>query len=257
MAVGGRGPKPRQRRPRRPHQAVQGDPAQALLRHPRLGAVRSHLLAARVLPDPHRAVDPRRARARRSSTRPARPSSSSWAPARPTRPGSCSTRWPPRGRSSATSRSTSPSRSCATLPQQLVQEYDGLHVHGVVGDFERHLERVPPTSRRCAHRGPARRHCRQLPAGHPAALPAQGPRAARTRRPAAARDRPGQGSGGDRGRLRRPRGRHRRVQPQRPARHQPRARRRLRARGVRPHRVLRSPARVGRDAPARAAAPAA
>ena len=26
------------------------------------------------------------------------------------------------------------------------QEYDGLHVHGVVGDFERHLERVPPTS---------------------------------------------------------------------------------------------------------------
>jgi L-histidine Nalpha-methyltransferase len=29
--------------------------------------------------------------------------------------------------------------------QQLVQEYDGLHVHGVVGDFERHLDRVPPT----------------------------------------------------------------------------------------------------------------
>jgi L-histidine N-alpha-methyltransferase len=29
--------------------------------------------------------------------------------------------------------------------QQLVQEYDGLHVHGVVGDFERHLERVPAT----------------------------------------------------------------------------------------------------------------
>jgi L-histidine N-alpha-methyltransferase len=27
-----------------------------------------------------------------------------------------------------------------------VQEYDGLQVHGVVGDFERHLERVPPTS---------------------------------------------------------------------------------------------------------------
>jgi L-histidine N-alpha-methyltransferase len=30
--------------------------------------------------------------------------------------------------------------------EHLVQEYDGLHVHGVVGDFERHLERVPPTS---------------------------------------------------------------------------------------------------------------
>jgi L-histidine Nalpha-methyltransferase len=30
--------------------------------------------------------------------------------------------------------------------EQLVEEYDGLHVHGVVGDFERHLERVPPTN---------------------------------------------------------------------------------------------------------------
>src|SRR6202012_3213069 len=30
--------------------------------------------------------------------------------------------------------------------EQLVEEYDGLHVHGVVGDFERHLDRVPPTA---------------------------------------------------------------------------------------------------------------
>ena len=30
--------------------------------------------------------------------------------------------------------------------QQLVEEYGGLQVHGVVGDFERHLDRVPPTS---------------------------------------------------------------------------------------------------------------
>jgi L-histidine Nalpha-methyltransferase len=28
--------------------------------------------------------------------------------------------------------------------QALVEEYDGLQVHGVIGDFERHLERVPP-----------------------------------------------------------------------------------------------------------------
>jgi L-histidine N-alpha-methyltransferase len=28
--------------------------------------------------------------------------------------------------------------------RQLVEEYDGLQVHGVVGDFQRHLERVPP-----------------------------------------------------------------------------------------------------------------
>jgi L-histidine Nalpha-methyltransferase len=27
--------------------------------------------------------------------------------------------------------------------EQLVEEYEGLHVHGVVGDFERHLDRVP------------------------------------------------------------------------------------------------------------------
>ncbi len=26
---------------------------------------------------------------------------------------------------------------------QLVEEYDGLHIHGVIGDFERHLERIP------------------------------------------------------------------------------------------------------------------
>jgi len=28
--------------------------------------------------------------------------------------------------------------------QRLVEEFDGLHVHGIVGDFERHLEHVPP-----------------------------------------------------------------------------------------------------------------
>ena len=27
--------------------------------------------------------------------------------------------------------------------EQLVEEYDGLQVHGVIGDFERHLERIP------------------------------------------------------------------------------------------------------------------
>jgi L-histidine Nalpha-methyltransferase len=32
-------------------------------------------------------------------------------------------------------------RACA---QQLVSEYPGLAVHGIVGDFERHLDRVPP-----------------------------------------------------------------------------------------------------------------
>jgi L-histidine Nalpha-methyltransferase len=32
-------------------------------------------------------------------------------------------------------------RDCA---QELADEYPGLHVHGVIGDFERHLSRVPP-----------------------------------------------------------------------------------------------------------------
>jgi L-histidine Nalpha-methyltransferase len=27
---------------------------------------------------------------------------------------------------------------------RLVQDYDGLHVHGVIGDLERHLDRIPP-----------------------------------------------------------------------------------------------------------------
>ena len=66
---------------------------------------------------------------------------------------------------------------------------------------------------------------------------------------------PRQGPARDRGRLRRRGRRHRRVQPQRPARHQPRAGRRLRPRRVRPRRVLRPAARVDRDAPARARAP--
>jgi L-histidine N-alpha-methyltransferase len=32
-------------------------------------------------------------------------------------------------------------RDCAA---ELTEEYPGLHVHGVIGDFERHLDRVPP-----------------------------------------------------------------------------------------------------------------
>jgi L-histidine N-alpha-methyltransferase len=28
---------------------------------------------------------------------------------------------------------------------QLVEEYEGLRIHGVIGDFERHLERIPPS----------------------------------------------------------------------------------------------------------------
>jgi L-histidine Nalpha-methyltransferase len=31
-----------------------------------------------------------------------------------------------------------------TSAQALVEEFDGLRVHGIVGDFERHLDRIPP-----------------------------------------------------------------------------------------------------------------
>ena len=62
-----------------------------------LGAVRADLRAARVLPDAHRARDPRAPRGRDRRRRPAPASSSSSAPARPRRRGSCSTRWPRAG----------------------------------------------------------------------------------------------------------------------------------------------------------------
>ena len=76
-----------------------------------------------------------------------------------------------------------------------------------------------------------------FPPGTRAAAAAPDRRPARARGPAAARHRPGQGPGGDRGGLRRLRRGHRRVQPQRAARDQPRARRRLR----RPRRSTTSP----------------
>ena len=94
------------RRARRPHTPVQGAAAQALLRRARRRAVRPHLRAARVLPDAHRARDPRASAARRSSRPPAPRSSSSSARARRPRRGCCCARWPRPARCAATSRST-------------------------------------------------------------------------------------------------------------------------------------------------------
>jgi len=48
----------------------------------------------------------------------------------------------------------------------LSEDYPGLAVHGVVGDFERHLDRLHTRDeRRAAHRRAARRHDWQLPPG--------------------------------------------------------------------------------------------
>ncbi len=81
---------------------------------------------------------------------------------------------------------------------ELVSEYDELQIHGVIGDFERHLEKVPDARWRAADRGAARRYDRQLPAGHAAAAAALDRGPARAGRSAPARHRSGQGPGGDR-----------------------------------------------------------
>ena len=62
---------------------------------------------------------------------------------------------------------------------ELVDEYEELAVHGVIGDFERHLAHVPEPDRHAADRRAARRHDRQLPAGHAPAPAARDRQAAR------------------------------------------------------------------------------
>ena len=66
--------------------------AEVVLRRPRQRAVRADHRAARVLPDPRRAGDPRSPAPARSPRRPAPAPWSSWAPAPRRRPGTCSTR---------------------------------------------------------------------------------------------------------------------------------------------------------------------
>ena len=127
-------------------------------------------------------------------------------------------------------------------------------VHGVVGDFERHLERVPAAG------GDAARSSRCSAARSATSRRARAAAAARRRARCSA---PTTGCLLGTDLVKDPAvieaayddaaGRHRRVQPQRAARDQPRARRRLRPRRVRARRVLRPPPRVDRDAPARAA----
>ena len=222
MAHRGRRAHARRRRARRPDQAVQGAAAEALLRHARLGAVRPDLRAARVLPDPHRAGDPRdpRRRHRRGGGRPRSCSSSAPATATKTRvlldamaEAGTLRRYLPFDVAESVVRQTA---------EDLIEEYPGLDVYGVVGRL-----RAPPGPGPAVG-GPAHdclpgRHDRQLPARQPPPLPARdrGPHGAR--RPAPARHRPGQGPRDHPPRLRRRPGDHGRVQPQPAARGQPRA----------------------------------
>ena len=133
----------------------------------------------------------------------------------------------------------------------------GSSCTGSSGDFERHLEHVPPPSegpRIVAFLGGTIGNF--TPGARRRFLRRVARAAAAGRRPPAARHRPRQGPARAGGGVQRLRRRHGGVQPQRPARDQPRARRRLRRRGLRARRVLRRRARVDRDAPALDRAPA-
>ena len=92
----------------------------------------------------------------------------------------------------------------------------------MIGDFERHLDRVPPASgpRIVAFLGGT---IGNFPPGSRRRVLREIARLLGPRGPPADGHRPGQGPGGARGRLRRRAGRHGRVQPQRAARAQPRA----------------------------------
>ncbi len=79
--------------------------------------------------------------------------------------------------------------------ENLLERYPGIRVYGVVGDFERHLDALPPAEGPRDHRLP-RRHDRQLPAGLAAQVPALAAARAAPAGRAPARHRPGQGPGG-------------------------------------------------------------
>ena len=226
------------------------DRAEILLRCARLRAVRRDLRAAGVLPDAHRARDlhapsqrhrerdrrgqaarrPRRRRLRegggvaagaravalrRGRHRRRRAARRARAPrARAARTSTCAA-WSPTSRTASTSTASSTTARDVLLPRLV----------------DRQL------------RAGGRRH---VPDGRPAPLPRAGQRPPDRRRHA-------QGRGAARGGLRRPAGRHGRVQPQRAAARQPHPRRRLRPGGFVHQRALRRGARPHRDAPRGAA----
>ena len=153
------------RRPRRALRLSEGGGAEILLRRARLAAVRADHRAARVLPDPGRA-------ARSSQRARAEIHDAAGCPSTLVELGS--------GSAAKTRHLLGAMRDCDSLDTyvpvdiseeitertaaELVDEYPGLHVHGLVCDFEQHLERVPARHRAADDRLP-RRHDRQpLPA---------------------------------------------------------------------------------------------
>ena len=188
-----------------------------VLRRPRLAAVRRDHPPARVLPDPRASG--------RSSTR---------APPRSPRVTAADTLVElGSGTSEKTRLLLDALRDAGTLTRfvpfdvsettlrdaaaAIGSEYPGVAVHAVVGDFERHLDRIPGGGRRLvAFLGGTIGNL--LPDARGARSSRDDRRAARARRRVPARHRPRQGPGPARRRLRRRGGRHRGVQPQRAAR---------------------------------------
>ena len=123
--------------------SVQGAAAEVLLRRARLGAVRADHRAARVLPDPHRARDPRRA-TRDEIVAAATPTtlielgSGAAAKTRVLLDAIAAT-----GRLETYVPVDISEEITRRVADELVGEYEGLRVHGVVSDYETHLERVP------------------------------------------------------------------------------------------------------------------
>ena len=223
----------RRRRPRRPDAPVQGAAARSTSTTP---AARSSSTASPSCPS-----TTRRAPSGRSSITDAGRDRRAH---RRRRSSSSSARGPRRRRGSCCARCTTPGTLRRYVPIDVTEAMvrataddarrgatRASSVHGIVGDFERHLDGVPPPAagpRIVAFLGGTIGNF--TPGSRRRFLRAMRAAAAPRRRPPAARHRPRQGPGGARGRLQRRGGRHGRVQPQRPARGQPRARRGLRRR---------------------------
>ena len=213
-----------------------------LLRRPGQPAVRRDHPAPRVLPDPRPSA---RSSTPTPGTSPGRRAPTPWsssAPAPATSRGCSSTPCSRPACSNASCRSMSATPPCGRRPTALSEEYPGVAVSAVVGDFHQHLDRLPHDGTRLfAFLGGT---IGNLDPGQRRQFLIQLGKVMVHRRPAAPRHRPGQGPDPAGQRLRRRRRGDRRVQPQRAARAQPRAGRRLRARPVR----ARGPLERGRPA---------
>ena len=214
------------RRADRPDEAVQGALAPLLLRRARLGALRADHEAARVLPDPRRAGDPRERLAgdRRSRRQPGDPDRARLRIGARRR-ASCSTRCATRAACSA--------YAPVDISEEITRDTAAEGRRGVRHPGPRPGLRLRARPRAHPARGTAgdrvpRRHDRQLRAAAARLVPLPRREPARPRGPLPPRHGPDQGPRDARGRLQRLGRRHGGVQPERPRGAERAARRRLR-----------------------------